>query len=165
MLATLGLLLQPLWWDKSPRHIVASSTLKNIHELAIFVYIHDSILFSIPMFQFHIAVQRLETPLLVHYLQWSGRGAGQNWHVGDLDHFPIKPKVTKYLSRLHSWTFSGKLSTLIYLAPGPQDLTLPLWVYRLYRLKAHSFVHSFVHKTIPWKRLLSHTRNMCKSDF
>ena len=25
----LDLLIQPLWWDKTPRHIVASSTLKN----------------------------------------------------------------------------------------------------------------------------------------
>ena len=45
----LDLLLQPLRWNKSPRHIVASSTLKNsasYTSLAIIVYIHRSIPYS-----------------------------------------------------------------------------------------------------------------------
>lgn len=36
---------------------------------------------------------------------------------------------------------------------SPCTPTLNFTSVSLYRLKAHSFVRSFVHKTIPWKRL------------
>ena len=54
MLAALDLLIQPLWWDKSPRYIIATSTLKNSTKQHVTMYIHR----SIP----YIQVQRLETP-------------------------------------------------------------------------------------------------------
>ena len=62
----LDLLIQPLRWDKSHRHILANSTLKEqrqLHELAVTMNSHCSIPFSIPPFHSTVPFHRLETPL------------------------------------------------------------------------------------------------------
>ena len=56
--ATLGLLIQPLQWGKSPRHIVARTTVPVTRVS----YTHHSIPFSTAFFHPHIPLQRLEIP-------------------------------------------------------------------------------------------------------
>ena len=60
----LDLLLQPLRWNKSPRHIVASSTLKKVPVTRVSYNCVHSPFHSIfhSTVPFHIPVQRLETP-------------------------------------------------------------------------------------------------------
>ena len=63
MLATLDLLIEPLRWYKSPRHMVASSTLKNSASYMKLMKLCNSPFHSIfhSTLTFHIPVQWLET--------------------------------------------------------------------------------------------------------
>ena len=120
MSAKLDLLMQPLWWEKSPRDIVGSSThieQCQLHELANCVdssfhfIFHSTVPFNIPVHQLETYKLEWTVSAKQHCLRLNCIEYTMKWHSCALS-FSVKVRILYYLVLLgRAWASS----TLVWL--------------------------------------------------